>query len=482
MNVSKSIISILLVTLLMIYYLISMSPFSSLLFDVGIIFFVIGLLIFFKYTKKNKLSDCWLKPSNIFLVGYFAVNLQYLLDYRLGLKSDESTLITEPQTLNYCLVIGVAGFLAFVLGYIWKNISVYNSKEDNASLHHLVIPPFFILFHFVMFVLFLLTINISDFLLGSAFVDEENQSPFEGLFFLATMLLVLFISRQEILRESFISYLKLFPKISLIIIVFYMILRMFSGDRGPMIYTGLLLLYGYIAASKKRWRLSFVLPLLIVSSLFVSLIGMARTGNLNESFFDRIMNSYTSYTTDGRFGESGEKSVLSATEELGFSFMVNQTDVKAIEEDGLSFHYGMYQIYSLLVAIPYMPSFLAETLKIPEENLSSVGFANKHFFQNEVSTWSLGTTLVGDFYLELGIIGVIIGLFFCGKLFRFIDQSIFIASSSSINIYLFFIALHFASQAIYMPRSVMFLNLQKVLLGFILIFLYQKIIAKSQKN
>lgn len=482
MGAGKSVIFVLLIALLMIYNMISISPFNSLLFDVGFFFMVVGFFIFIKYSKKNNLLDCWLRPSYLFLIGYFAVNLQYLLDYRLGLKDDGSTLITQPQTLNYCLVLGVAGFLAFVLGYIWKRTSVVHRSVVNASLYNLEIPPFFILFHFAMFCLFLLTINVSEFLMGSAFIDEENQSPFEGLFFLATMLLVLFTSKKGVSGDSLMSYLRLFPKISLFLIGFYMMLRMFSGDRGPMIYTGLLMMYGYIAATKKRWKLSLVLPLLIVASLFVSLIGMARVGDLHESFFDRIVNSYTSYTTAGRFGESGEKSVFSATEELGFSFMVNQTDVKAIEQDGLSFHYGMYQIYSLLVAIPYMPSFLAETLKISKEDLSSVGFANTHFFQNETSTWSLGTTMVGDFYLELGIIGVIIGLFFCGKLFRFIDQTIFISSPSSINIYLLFIALHFASQAIYMPRSVMLLNLQKVLLGFILIYFYQKIIVRSQKS
>ena len=121
-----------------------------------------------------------------------------------------------------------------------------------------------------------------------------------------------------------------------------------------------------------------------------------------------------------------------------------------------------------------MPSFLAETLKIPEANLSTVGFANKQHFGDAESTWSIGTTLVADFYLELGIFGVILGLFICGRFFRFIDYSIFVTPSNRINIYLFYVALHFASQAIYIPRSVLLLNLQKVLLGFVIIYILNK--------
>lgn len=470
----KIILGLLLLIFVVVYHTTTIGSFDFLLFDIGCVCLIIALVFFVRFCRHSQLAGYWLKPSNLFIIGYLAVNIQYILDYRLGLKNDSSTLIIYPQTLNYCFIIGGAGLIAFVLGYIWKrnNPSLYTSVDIVSNYK---IPSFLMMLHFMLFCLFILTINVSDFLLGSAFVDETTQSPFEGLFYLVTMVLVLFISRQNVHNKSFVDYLKGFPVVSLTLIILYMVLRMFSGDRGPMIYTGLLLMYGYISATKKKWKLSIVVLLLMVSSLFVSLLGMARLGNLNDSFFNRIANSYTAYTSSGRFGDSGERSILSATEELGFSFMVNQEDVKAIEEDGDSFHFGMYQFYSLLVAIPYMPSYLAETLKIPEDNLSSVGFANKKHFGNEESTWSIGTTLVGDFYLELGIIGVILGLFITGRFFRFIDYSLFVIPSNRINIYLLFLSLHFASQSIYIPRSVLLLNLQKVLLGFILIYTVKKI-------
>lgn len=479
-NIGKILLGVLILISVIIYYNISISTFDSFLFDISAIVLLISLAIFVLFCRQSQVAGCWLKPSNLFIIGYLAVNIQYLLDYRLGLKDNSSTLITYPETLNYCIVIGVAGFLAFVLGYIWKRERKNMNISSNTVQEDCKIPTILIVLHFILFCLFVLTINVSDFMLGSAYVDEAKRSPYESLFYLVTMVLVLYISRQKTKKDSLIAYIKVFPKLSIALIALYMTLRMFSGDRGPMIYTGLLLIYGYISATKKKWRLSLVMTFLISASLFVSLVGMARLGNLNDSFFDRIVNSYNAYTTSGRFGDSGEQSVLSATEELGFSFMVNQDDVKAIEQEGESFHYGMYQVYSLLVAIPYMPSFLAETLKIPEENLSSVGFANKHHFGDAESTWSIGTTLVADFYLEFGIFGVILGLFICGRFFRFIDYSIFVIPSNRINIYLLYVALHFASQAIYIPRSVLLLNLQKVLLGFVIIYILNK--TTSVKN
>lgn len=318
----KIILGLLLLIFVVVYHTTTIGSFDFLLFDIGCVCLIIALVFFVRFCRHSQLAGYWLKPSNLFIIGYLAVNIQYILDYRLGLKNDSSTLIIYPQTLNYCFIIGGAGLIAFVLGYIWKrnNPSLYTSVDIVSNYK---IPSFLMMLHFMLFCLFILTINVSDFLLGSAFVDETTQSPFEGLFYLVTMVLVLFISRQNVHNKSFVDYLKGFPVVSLTLIILYMVLRMFSGDRGPMIYTGLLLMYGYISATKKKWKLSIVVLLLMVSSLFVSLLGMARLGNLNDSFFNRIANSYTAYTSSGRFGDSGERSILSATEELGFSFMVN---------------------------------------------------------------------------------------------------------------------------------------------------------------
>lgn len=50
----------------------------------------------------------------------------------------------------------------------------------------------------------------------------------------------------------FFLYLKSIPMLLLLVIGFYMGLRMMSGDRGPVIYTGLMLFYSYVITTQKK--------------------------------------------------------------------------------------------------------------------------------------------------------------------------------------------------------------------------------------
>lgn len=453
--------------------------FNPWLFDIGAIVIISAVVMFFRFSQNSSLRGYWLKPSNLFLIGYLAVNFQYLLDYRIGMKGDGSRYILDPSLLNICLLLGICGLLAFIIGYTFRKNTTESSDIEiqNFSDH---VPYFFIGLQLVLFVLFIVTINISDFISGSAFVDNSGHSSYEGLLYLANVLIVLLVSYNYRGGEGLKEYILSFPKASLLILVVYMILRMLSGDRGPFIYTSLLLLYGYLYATRKKWSVLFVTAALGTASLFIILLGMARLDDLDMSFGERIQSAFVTFNDYGKFGDRGENSVFGLTDELGFSFIVNEIDVQAIVKEHENYHYGTYQLFSILNAIPYMPGFLANTLHIKPENLSSSGFANYKFFGGYDRTWGIGTTCLGDFYLDLGILGVILGFFLVGKFFFFIDEILFVRPKSNVGLIILLIVLLYASQSVYIPRSVFLLNLQKVFLGVIVLYLYQKFIYKNR--
>lgn len=450
--------------------------FSPVLFDIGAFIIICAICVFFTDGEHSLLKGYWLKPSNLFLFGYLVVNFQYILDYRLGIKTDLSIYILNSQILNICFVLGIVGLLAFVIGYTYKKGNTQDLTTAEIVTSRYRVPKFFILLQVVLFILFITSINVRDFLSGSVFADKTGRTSYEGLLNICNILVVAAVSLSYSNNAKLKDYLLCYPKVSLIIIIVYMILRMFSGDRGPFIYTALVLLYGYLYSTRKKWSLFFVVGTLTLASLFVILIGIARLSDLNASFFQRIQDAMIVYNTGGKFSNIGESSVFGLTEELGFSFVVNQVDVQAIAVNNESFHFGTYQIISLLNSIPFMPSFLANTMNIATVDLSSSGFANYHYFGGAEHTWSIGTTCLGDFYLDFGVFGVFFGFLIVGLFFRYLDEVLFVKPKDNISLFILFVILFFASQSIYIPRSVFLLNLQKVLLGGIVIFIYNKVL------
>lgn len=470
---NKSNILIIIAILSSIFYEFNpIGNFSNFIFDIGLVAIVSSLMIFFFYSQSSLLKGYWIRPSLFFLVGYLAVNFQYLLDFRIGFKSVSSTMILHPEILNHCMILGVVGILAFVAGYIYKPITLDNTVSCEYTKRQNLPTTFITILNVLLFGAFLATIDIASFINGTDFGNSERtHSMFEGLFFISIVLTVLSVCIRNTEDCTLRKYIKTFPKISLIVIAAYMGLRLLSGDRGPFIYTAILLFLGYGYTTRKKIRLGIVAIYMIGAMLLISLIGIARIMEKNIGFVDRMDNAFTIFNAGGRFADRGESSISPLTEELGFSFIVNQTDVYAIEEKGISYNYGIFTLTELLQSIPFMPGFMLNTLRIPPEKFSSSGFANYHFFGGYDRTWGVGTSILGDFYLQFGVWGVLIGLFLTGRLFNYLDVSLYIKDKSLIGIYTLLFILLFSSKAIYMPRSTWFVELTNVVWGSIIIFL-----------
>ena len=65
----------------------------------------------------------------------------------------------------------------------------------------------------------------------------------------ATNVAIVVLSSSQKRNASFVGYLNSFPMSTKYVFVLYILIRMLSGDRGPVIYNGLLLLYGYLYSS-----------------------------------------------------------------------------------------------------------------------------------------------------------------------------------------------------------------------------------------
>ena len=454
------------------YISMPLGPFDSRLFDAGIIVAIISVVIFFNYSQHSPLKGYWIRPSILFLIGFFAVNFQYLADYRFGLKSDGSRMILIGEILNHCMLLGVVGILSFVAGYVFKPIRENIPLNDTITYGKVNIPTsFLVVLNVVVFVAFLLTIDIVSFVSGADYGNAERvNSHFEGLLYVSNALIVCNVCIKSAGQTTFKQYIKSFPTISLIVILLYMVMRLLSGDRGPFIYTMLLLVFGYAYSTRNKIKLRRVLIYLFSAAILISVVGIARSLELSQRFHQRMGSAFEMFTEEGRFGERGERTVSPLTEEMGFSFLVNQTDVNAIERKGEKLNYGLYTVTEVVSSIPFMPSFLQNTLGMPEEKFSSSGFANYHYFGGYERNWGIGTTIVGDFYLQFGVWGVLIGLFITGLFFRFLDINLYCREKTLLGAYTILLVILFSAKSIYMPRAMLTVELPRFVIGSIILF------------
>ncbi len=455
-----------------VYYILPIGEFSNTLFDFGFLFVWICVLLFFFSTRNSSLKGFWFKPSNLFLIAYLAVNFQYIFDFRLGLKNSFSMSILHTEVLNHCFVLGCVGLVAFISGYIGtsdKTKDLTPAKETSSNPLETIKFPL-VLLHFLSFIAFVYLIDLDTFLTGEIYGESDASfTHIEKLLNVLNVLTVLYAIKKTLPETSLRAYIRSFPLFSIIIIFSYIMLRLVSGDRGPFLYTLLLLFYGYAFVSRKKYRLGRTVLILFVGAVVMSVVGIARKMDLNESFLSRFSTASEAFADRGRFVQ--ERSVSPLTDELGLSFLVNQTDVYAIEVEGEHLHPGSYLAISVLNGIPFVPSLLMKSFHLDYEDFSSTGFANVHYFEGIERTSSIGTTIVGDFYLQFSVFGVLLGLFITGILMKKIDLYIYSKDRESLNIYLLLFALIFASRCIYIPRSLLLGEVSTLILSIIVLLL-----------
>ena len=465
------------------YSLMKTGQFDYWLFDICLVCAVISVVYFFIFSQSKSGKGIWLRPSYLFLFGYLAVNFQFLIDIRIGAKSLDSVRVLHPEILNHCLVLGIIGLFSYILGYTMKPQKMVMHSKMNIFTTRIAkydkVPFILLLLQFLSFALFILTSDIYSFIRGTVYV-EDNVSNAESILYVVNALVVILVSRSAIGVHGPLQYLKCFPLVSVVIISVYILLRLISGDRGPFVYTILLIAFGYLYSSRKKIKFVLIIVSIVSAALLMALVGIARSLDLSSSFSGRMSSAASQFSTEGRFTK-GESTIFSLTEEMGYSFYVNQVDVYGVNVQGDGFHYLSYPIFGLLSGIPFMPSILQNSFGVKSRDFSSGGYANYKFFGGTAqNNNSIGTSVVGDFYLSFGSLGVLLGLLLCGMLYRFVDNVIFIDNRSQVGVYKLLFVLLYASKAIYMPRASIFVEIPRFVWGVIIFVVIFEVFKFSQ--
>lgn len=436
-----------------------------------LIMVLVGTVMSFSLQKRSELKGYWLKPSNVLLLGLMIVNFQNIVDYILGLKSLED--FVRPNCVIKSCYVSALAIIAYLLG-LWYRSSIKVSltkslRSNKSSFPEHVNTTFLVVLQILFFVAWLYTVDFASLIMGLQYGSGTGSSNmFEGLFFQCTIALLTCIAINchgknistmwDFLLQNNIA--------SWICIILYMLVRLVSGDRGPFIYMGFAVFFTYVFATKYRPKLISVIAVLYAFSVMISVVGMARLDAASGTFWERFEDSFNVFSSQesGRFSD---RTVFKSTEELAYSIRCNLIAIDEIDNGYQDLHHGKFQLFQVLNMIPFMPSFLTNTLGISPAEMSSDYNITEIYFGDFYISGQTGTTCVADFYLDFGLWGIVFGMFIMGLIFRRVDSVICVRKDMSILI--FIIALLFACKCYYIPRS-SFISQIKPIIPILLLF------------
>ncbi len=411
-----------------------------------------------------------LRPSVLFLIGFYIVHFQLYLDVLFGqLSPDDPTWMIDSDLILKSANISLIGLASFFAGYFIKPGKLYFSRKQISTY------PLNYLIHLsaIFFVAFLLGTDwkyFSDALYGQEGSAGTMFSYLVRLFECSLYAIPILHCRNIQAQRVHVSlgvFIKELGYYNLILLA-YLILILVAGDRGQVIYFGVFYFASYLVASNKRISARQLALMLIIGSTGAAILGLSKSYRIKTSMMDRFRLALSE--------ESIERlnSISPFTQELAGSV---RTLHKVVEFVPSVFGYvgGRLQIQQVLSIIPTGSRWLVLAGVVPNEFrfAGSAAYAT-WLLEGDNPTSGAGSTCIVDFYLDFGVPLVVAGMFVFGFWVRRFDVNMY---GSTIPLWLSVSILVYLSRMIYVSRSTVLFQLKLVAWVFALLFVYQRFIS-----
>lgn len=428
-------------------------------------------IIFFIVANYKGFKENIFRHSIFILLGYVIVHFQHLAEFVIkGNLPYGLNLWVNEAIVCQSLVLSSLGLISFLLGYeIYKlgkmRGSLLVSEINNERFPVLLASPKFLVFiSYLLLFLFLLTAN--PLYLAGHYGSEDPGTIAKyiqllfWLFFYSSIIIKSWNVAFYTKSKSFLAHIReIGVSINVLALLFCMFM-LFIGDRGPAIMVVMIYLSGFVFRVKNKPKPVYLLVLLFFGAALMSLVGEYRKTDKNLSVVERLVNSYEKKEVE-------EVNGLEETSELAGSVKALHYAV-AYVPNVYDYKYGRFQILQLVASIPGSAGFLYRNFDSSFENQGSAYFIT-YLDQGYDVTWGLGTTVVADFYIDLGFIGVIVGMFIFGL---FVCKfELLSLSEKPLTILAWVFILIYMARSIYIGRSSALFPLQESLWIYLIIML-----------
>lgn len=435
-------------------------------------------LITYKNDNNVNVRKFWLRPSIICFLSLIIVGYQLCIDDTLGYSSIDTTILTEASKYaDYCFFSASIFVFSYIIALGKERTPLFDFWKNETNKKHAAI---WLVLMVLTFVLFVSTIDIYFFLSGAAYhgsgAADYNftiSNTFEGLyqtfFYITLACYIKLISVSNRNPISFLKFLKSFPFLFWFCVILYLILRLLSGDRGPVIYNSLAIIYGFIWCTKYRFKLSTVVVTFIIGASLVSFLGTFRSRDSDLSLSEKITESIN------RRKEIDDKSILVATKELAESEDTHFMAVRDVANAKTDYSFGKYTLLSVTSAIPGLKRKYLYDLGLDPGELDSATYFSISS-QGKNFTFGEGSSMFGEAYLEFGVFGMVLFGLLLGYIYKQIDVSLM--ENRFISVISLAIVLKLSAQAIYMGRTSFAIELGSVLHMIVLFYIINFVIKK----
>lgn len=443
-------------------------------------FFCLSLCYAF---DNYKLRNFWLRPSLICFLSLCIVAFQLCIDHALGYSDLNNTVFAGASYFSdKCFYSSSIFIFAYIIGIalfnkklIKKNTYIiFNSQQYARS---------WLLLMLIFFLFFIFSIDVRLYLSGAIYYGSgaadfipNRSSTFEGiyqiLFYITLASYAKLLKDREDYKANIISYFKGFPLIFWITVIAYISIRLLSGDRGPVIYNTLALVYCFLWYSKHKFRLLTVISVLVIGAITVSFLGYYRSRDPSLGITEKIIAAIE------RQSESSNNSVVNATKELAGSVDTHFYAVRDINMGRTSHSLGKYTFLSITSAIPGLKrQYLWDIGFEPSEINSAVYFSVSS--QGADYSYGAGSSMFGEAFLEFNLLGMIIYGFILGMIFKYLDYAIIDEQKMSVlNLAL---VLNLSAHAIYMGRTSFGIEMGSIMHMCVIYFLLNLFLRKIFK-
>lgn len=428
--------------------------------SMSLYFTLAGLIIHFTLVPQSIAKNTFFKPSVFALLGLVIVQAQIYLDLVLNIASQFNYYIwINPAIVNYSAYISSIAVNCFLLGNSinFREIQKVKIRKEIIGVNFLIPLSFIVLAAYFSF------LNKAYLFGGYGTVNIGVEATYLALIFQILIYAYLIQNTINIYFQGGVKTLREYVikmKVSfLMLIIIYLISVILSGDRGPIFLYSLPYLTGYIFLTK--FKINFIKASLglLFATFFFNFLGNIRSLDNSTSFQARAVESIVA-------ADDKTETILGGTYELASSIRTLHYAVDYVNQTGETMN-GRFLFQQVANTIPFFNYFYSVIFK--DMSYKTKGSAS--FFtwleQGDNPSSGVGSSVVADFYIDTGLIGVIIGMIFFGGLMRYLD--ILLYSRGMASLFTMCLLFVYISVALYISRSELLTHLKLTVWTFLLL-------------
>jgi len=449
---------------------------------------IIGTITYF-FTRKIEFGTMhWLSVAPVFILGYLIVFYQMALLDLLGYSVSRiyhNFVWASETVVNKSIGVATLGILAFYLGALsFGKANPSQKKYDKNNKFSTKSITLLLVLAYIFYVLFFLSAGSYS---SGVYASQDASGTavylykvFEASLIAAIILKLSSITSLKNQRLSFKKYIFNFGKPLLVLLGWHLLFSLYVGDRGPLITYTLLTLGLYFIRWKKLNFIYLIVGLFVVST-FMTIIGDVRQagGSSSSELVEKISKASNSMENNKITKRFDMHVPGSSTIELALS--VNTLNYALFNvPDKYDYQYGLFQLQYIYGIVPGLAGRISALLYGTDTKYYSSSKFVTYLIQGNRPTYGNGTSVVADFYLDFGVIGVIVGLFLFGIFVRKNESRLFFGYQYPTFIWI--ATLIFFSKALYLNRSSIGQELAAIAMIYILIRINAFLVPKFRKK